>query len=135
MSKEPEKKIVSVPVSNMKRRFLALRLGISRALRPRRDKRLMGLCVVANMAVEHAKRMNGRNRVFANDSIKWSGIGVRGAVLCRGYHGSFEGKDMFSQSYAVEIYGASAGCVELNKFIEAYIFKHAGVRVKVYTDW
>jgi len=107
-------------------------LKVSRVLRSRSDKKIMGLAVAANMAINESRKVKG-NKAFKHETIIWDQLRVSRVCRMRVYTGASFGKDRFIYAYQVRINGAQTGAVNFRKFISVYIFKIAGVRVEVHT--
>ncbi len=102
-------------------------------MRPR-DRRLCGLAVVADMAVEKARAMP--RSVFKNDAVRWKRMRVGDVRLSRIYEGMDKnGKHLWHKSYMVTIDGVGPNSDTFEKFIQYTIFKIAGVKTEVQTSW
>jgi len=107
-------------------------LKVSRRLRLPGDRKLMGLAVATAAAI-FASKSHQKAHAFKYEQISWKNLMVSSVSRMRMYTGAPEGKDRFSYCYLVRIVGAAPGATNFHKFITAYIFKIAGVRVQVHT--
>jgi len=126
----PEKKLRKKSRASLSEGVSPWLLRISRALRSRSDRKLIGLAVVAGMAIRAAMGMKNE---FKREHIRWNGLAICSVSLMRSYTGAPDGKDRFVREYLVRIVGVPGTSKAFHKFVRGYIFKIAGVSVQVHT--
>ena len=99
----------------------------------KRDKKLLGLAVVANDAIQAAKL---RKKTFKHDSIQWNKIGLLRVSADRAHYGpNKDGKIRFVPEYSVTIGGASPDALKLRSFVHKYIREKVDVYANVVSEW